>query len=73
MKRKSLFLSLKKYTIASVSRNYNIVGAGLTTGADCGTSIDPEICRSADPVTCQSHATSTCTTILVEAIKDSKI
>jgi hypothetical protein len=62
MKRKSLFLSLKKYTIASVRGNYNIIGAGLTTGPECGTSVDPTICRSADPVTCQSQDPGTCTT-----------
>ena len=62
MKRKSLFLSLKKYTIASVRGNYHIVGAGLTNDAECGTSVDPAICRSADPVTCRSNDGGTCTT-----------
>ncbi|WP_430412371.1 hypothetical protein [Kordia sp.] len=62
MKKKSLFLSLKKYTIASVRGHYKIIGAGLTTGVECGTSVDPAICRSADPATCVSNNEATCTT-----------
>lgn len=50
MKRKSLFLSLKKYTVASFDKKNNVIGAGQTGNGVCPT-VDPLMCKTDEPHT----------------------
>jgi len=54
MKKKKSILTLKKFTIASVSRHYFIIGAGQTNDVSCAVSH----CISVDGNTCATNDVS---------------